>query len=223
MFRSFRLFKLFGIDIKLNMSLLLLLLFFIRWDFEALPYDVLKFVMLFVMVLLHELGHALTAKYFGLPCDNITLHGLGGAAMIDKLSTLSLRKQFFVILNGPLVNVVLMILSGLYVGYYLDFHDGIMQANSLDSVAANFFIVNIVMLVFNLLPIYPMDGGRLFRFLLQWLKVPNYPLVTNVFGIVVAIFALLFFLYIGAIVGSLIMILGIVILIYSIKNQNVEL
>ena len=107
-------------------------------------------VALFASVVLHELGHALAAKGFGIQTAHITLYPFGGIAAL-KEEPKTPAKEFWVAIAGPLVNFVLMTLALLA---YL--------ATGWTSVAI-FAGLNFVMGVFNMLPAFPMDGGRVLR------------------------------------------------------------
>lgn len=113
----------------------------------------LPVVALFVSVVLHELGHALAARGFGLQTDGITLYPFGGVARI-RADGLTPTSEFVVALAGPAVNGVLAVAAG---ALWLVFpHPSVLI----------FAALNIGMGVFNLTPAFPMDGGRVLRALL---------------------------------------------------------
>lgn len=123
---------------------------------------------LFACVVLHEFGHALTARRFGIKTKDITLFPMGGMARMEKMPE-SPKEEFLVAIAGPLVNVV--IAGGLFLymylwpgGHTMGFPAGAMTA---DKFIPALFAVNIIMAVFNLIPAFPMDGGRIFRALLS--------------------------------------------------------
>lgn len=105
---------------------------------------------LFLSVVLHELGHALVARRFKVPTAHITLYPFGGIAAL-RSEPKSAKAEFWIAIAGPLVNVLLMLLSGLawFVSGWMPF--------------ALFAGLNLVMAVFNLIPAFPMDGGRVLR------------------------------------------------------------
>ena len=109
--------------------------------------------MLFGIVLLHEMGHVAVAKRFGINTSSITLHILGGLAAIEKEPENPIE-EIYIALAGPAVNIALLILSIPFV---------------LLSVPGSFefAVINFVMGIFNLVPAYPMDGGRVFHALLS--------------------------------------------------------
>ncbi len=119
---------------------------------------------LFVCVVLHELGHSLTAIKLGGEVHSITLLPIGGMAHMSKMPEKP-RDEFLVSAAGPMVNVVIAFILWIYITLVqqvdveqMEFQAITMQNFALMLMAANLFIV-----AFNLIPAFPMDGGRLFR------------------------------------------------------------
>jgi Zn-dependent protease len=120
---------------------------------------------IFGCVLLHELGHALAARRYGIATQDITLLPIGGLARLDSIPTRPLQ-EIVIALAGPAVNLVIAAALA----------SGLSFASSLDSLWAfsplrgsflvNLAVVNLGLLAFNLLPAFPMDGGRVLRALL---------------------------------------------------------
>ena len=148
MFSSFRLGTLFGFPIKANLSFLLLLGAVFVW-MGGLP-GVAVALVTAGSVLLHELGHALTARRLGVRVAGIELHFFGGAAQIVDLPR-SPRDEMLIAAAGPAVSFAL---AGL--GYGLATVTGA-------SAWALFALINVVLGAFNLLPAFPSDGGRILR------------------------------------------------------------
>ena len=132
------------------------------------------FVMaMFVCIVLHEFGHALTARRFGVSTRDIVLLPIGGMARLDKLPEKPIH-EFLVAVAGPAVNVaVALILSSFF--FIVSPRELFAQAlgSETDLIGNYFFFVpaliflNITLAVFNLLPAFPMDGGRILRALLS--------------------------------------------------------
>jgi Zn-dependent protease len=155
MFGSFDLFRVFGIPVRVHTSLILFLLFgglFLSPGNGAVGF-VKTFAMLafvFACVLLHELGHSLVALHHGVPVSRITLYPLGGVASLARMPR-EPRKEFEITLAGPLVNFALATLFGVM---HLVWPNGFWITLSR---------INLGLGIFNLLPGFPMDGGRLLR------------------------------------------------------------
>lgn len=149
-----------GIEIRVHATFLVLLLWFgaAAWQasglWSAVVVEVAFIVALFGCVALHELGHALTAQRFGIRTQDITLLPIGGIARLERMPTAS-RQEFLIALAGPAVNVVI---GGLLLGV-LALAPGADPLGVLSRLAT----ANLVLAVFNLLPAFPMDGGRVLR------------------------------------------------------------
>lgn len=122
--------------------------------------------LIFLCVLLHELGHALTAAKYGVRTRDITLLPIGGVANLEKMPEKPLQ-EFFVAIAGPMVNVVIFLLLFPFILYSNGWPDDLMGIDlSPDSFLLQVASVNVMLVVFNLIPAFPMDGGRVLRSLL---------------------------------------------------------
>jgi Zn-dependent protease len=167
MLRSWRIGTAFGIGIYVHWSLLLLLLGFLIFgnllggNAPGVLYAVSLIAGVFGCVALHELGHALTARQFGIRTRDITLYPIGGVARLERRSERP-AEEFWIAIAGPAVNVVLAALLfplAVFLGATLDQGTGFLAGHWVWELAW----INVVLVVFNLLPIFPMDGGRVFR------------------------------------------------------------
>ena len=163
--------RVFGIDIHLHFTFLLLLAFlgFVVWSntqsIEAAIRGVAFIVALFGCVVLHEFGHALTARRYGIKTRDITLLPIGGVARLEKMPEDPFQ-ELWVALAGPAVNVVIAAVL-----FALLSATGNLSATIDMSIGGGQFwqrlmLINIALVVFNLLPAFPMDGGRVLRALL---------------------------------------------------------
>jgi Zn-dependent protease len=181
---SLKLARLWGIEIQVHWSFILILVYgaFIYSLGPASPligaiYGVLVILLLFACVVLHELGHALTAKYFHVNVPYITLLPIGGVAQLERMPRRPWQ-EFLIAIAGPAVNFVLAILllpvAILVVG--MTMRTGtlnsvgdillMMQRPGLGNLLIYLTATNVLLGVFNLLPAFPMDGGRILRALL---------------------------------------------------------
>jgi len=161
--------RLLGIEVRIHLTFLLLLGFIglAHWLPErsaaAAGSGVLFFSLLFVCVLLHELGHALAARQFGIKTKDITLLPIGGVARLERMPEKPLQ-ELWVALAGPLVNVI--IAAALLVGLLVRGGDFGFGSWSTGSMVERLLTANVFLVLFNLLPAFPMDGGRVLRALL---------------------------------------------------------
>lgn len=151
---SWKLGRVAGIDLYLHFTFLLMLVFFGLSQGGVAA--VLFISALFGCVLLHELGHALMARRFGIPTEDITLYPIGGVARLARLPKAP-GAELLIALAGPAVNV--LIAGGLWVL-------GGLTGGTIPMVS-ELIGLNLVLAGFNLLPIFPMDGGRVLRALLS--------------------------------------------------------
>jgi Zn-dependent protease/CBS domain-containing protein len=172
---SYRLFELFGIGVYVHVTFLLLLALIVGVSaFNgasslAVLTGVAFLLLMFSCVLAHEFGHALMARRFGIRTLDITLLPIGGLARLQRMPEKP-SQELLVALAGPMVNVV--IAAGLYVFLVLArTHVPTVDAEGLAAVAQwplveQIFVANVILVVFNMLPAFPMDGGRVLRALL---------------------------------------------------------
>ncbi len=173
--------RLAGIDVKIHWSFVLVLAFgaFVYGTGPAGLlvgglYGVLTFLLLFACVVLHEYGHALTARRYGIQVRDIILLPIGGIANLTRNPDKPWH-EFVITVAGPLVNVaialilfpVVLVLSNGSVQQFLRIYiQSAMREPGPANLLVYLFITNILLALFNLIPAFPMDGGRILRSLL---------------------------------------------------------
>ena len=164
---SIHLFRLFGIDVYLNW-LWLLAAGYIIWQYKSednSPWilSVLLCLSLYLIVLVHEFGHQLACRQVGGKTHDIVLGPLGGVAYVSPPERPG--PQLWSIAAGPLVNVVLVVLLSVLwsASYHLGFYD---SHPDIYDFCHGVWQINLGLLIFNMLPIYPLDGGQILRSLL---------------------------------------------------------
>jgi Zn-dependent protease len=160
-----------GIDVYVHATFLLLIgwVGYSHWlehqNWGAVLNGVFFILALFLCVVLHEYGHALTARKYGIKTRDITLYPIGGVARLERMPDKPIE-ELWVALMGPAVNVV--IAAVLFA--YLYFSRNLVPMNELTIASGSFLgrltAVNIWLVLFNLIPAFPMDGGRVLRALL---------------------------------------------------------
>jgi Zn-dependent protease len=160
---SYHLFTVFGIPIKADLSLFILIFILVRGESSPL-YGLAAGLVLLVSILLHELGHSLVAMAFGCRVKDITLMMIGGCASMLSMPSKAWQ-ELLMALAGPLVSLALALFG--FVALYTPIGH-ILGATELTGFMLVYLMyLNAVLFVFNLLPAFPMDGGRILRSLLQ--------------------------------------------------------
>lgn len=189
---SFRLTRIAGIDVRVHLTFFLLLVWIGLSVWEqtqsqrAVAQGMAFVLTLFACVVLHEFGHALTARRFGIRTQRITLWPIGGVASMERMPE-DPKQEILVALAGPMVNVVI----ATFLWLILAASDYQMPSVEQDPAALfrdtgaflyNIMVINVVLAVFNLLPAFPMDGGRVLRASLA-LAMPHHEATRRAAGI----------------------------------------
>jgi Zn-dependent protease len=167
-------FSLFGVPVRLHFTFVLLVIFLVVTDLGAHQTSssyALFLVGLFASVLLHEMGHAFVGKRFGVKTTEIVMFPIGGLSRMERM--LSPTEELLIAIAGPAVNLLLSI--GIFV-YMYSMHlavpirlTDLLQPTDANAVARLAY-GNLVLAGFNLLPAFPMDGGRILRALLSYIR-----------------------------------------------------
>lgn len=170
---SIHLFKFRGIAVYVHWSWFFVAFYSIltRVNHYTSPlWSALEYLALFFIVLLHEFGHALACRQVGGQADQIILWPLGGVAYVDPPDRPG--AVLWSIAAGPLVNVVLLPVTW-FLYAWLPAIGGAQLNPNLTSFTYALFMINLGLLLFNLLPIYPLDGGQILRSLLWYFLGPS--------------------------------------------------
>lgn len=162
---SIHLFRLFGIDVYLHWAWFLAVLYFVNGarGYSSTLWSVLECLALFAIVLIHEFGHQLACRQVGGKTHDIILWPLGGVAYVSPPQRPG--AQLWSIAAGPLVNVALfpILTMVLFLTQSAGWEDTMRDTYHF---VTTLWFINAVLLAFNLLPIYPLDGGQILRSLL---------------------------------------------------------
>ncbi len=167
---SFRLFRVVGIDVYMHWLWFLVAYLQIvdrPHAYSSLGWNVAEYLILFGIVLLHEFGHSFATRQVGGTADTILLWPLGGVAYVRPPPRPG--AELWSIAAGPLVNVVLFVLLFAVVQNTPLLAT---QPRDMQLLVMNVLWINMVLLFFNLLPVYPLDGGQILRSLLWFIFGP---------------------------------------------------
>ena len=228
---SFRVARVAGIDIKVHVTfVLIVVLGALQWSgrngLSGALFGALLILALFVCVTLHELGHSLVAQRFGIPVRSIILLPLGGIAFLERNPTKPLH-ELLIAIAGPLVNVVIAaVLYGALGGLSnltMLSAQGLVQGGTSDPSLGTFLLwllqANVSLVLFNLIPAFPLDGGRVFRAALWF--VLNFRRATGIAVAVGQLFALGLGV-LGVLSGNFLLVLVAVFIFFGAGQENAE-
>lgn len=182
---SFHLTRVAGIDLYLHWSWFVVAVIEIQWrgrSYHSIVWNVLEYLALFSIVLTHEFGHALACRQVGGTANKIMLWPLGGVAYVDPPQRPG--ATLWSIAAGPLVNVALLpVLFGAW--WAAETLGWPQSAPDVYAFIGSLAWMNVVLLGFNILPVYPLDGGQMLRSLLWfWLGKARSLMVAAAIGVV---------------------------------------
>src|SRR5437660_1382512 len=159
-----------GTAVRIHITFLLFLIWIWFANYEtggsAAAWSGLLFmILLFLCVLAHEFGHIFTARAFGVSTPDVTLLPIGGVARLARIPEAP-GQEFLIAIAGPAVNVVIALALVLLAGARVNAGDLYTVESPHTSMIDRLAIVNLFLAVFNLIPAFPMDGGRVLRALL---------------------------------------------------------
>ena len=153
--------RLAGVPVRFHFTFVLLVVFLVVTELAQKQPGLMFLVYvvaLFASVLLHELGHAMVARQCGVRTLEIVMFPIGGLSRLEKNPKPA--QELWIALAGPLVNIII---AGALLGYIYYTHQPMVVGNLLDPTVGNLALNNLILAAFNLLPAYPMDGGRVLR------------------------------------------------------------
>ena len=228
--RSLKLFSVRGIDVRLHFTFPLILLWgafqfgVAGGSMSSALFGVIAVSLLFVLVTLHEFGHSFAAMYYKVPVKQIVLSPIGGVAQLQHIPDNPVQ-EFVISIAGPAVNFVIAVLMALFIPILglgaMDFMTALSGTAGLTitAVFAYVFAYNIFLALFNLIPAFPLDGGRVFRALLA-MKL-DYGQATNIAAAVGKGLAVMMGLY-GLLNGGIFMIF-IAMFVFTAAGQEAKM
>lgn len=159
--------RLAGAEIRIHVTFLLFLLwlgsvYYLRGGADAAWQGTTFIALLFACVLLHELGHVYVGRYYGVQTRDVTLWPFGGIASMERMPDRPYQ-ELLVAIAGPLVNVAIAAVLLLWLGTNLNPENLTQVGNPSVSIMAKLAGANIMLVLFNMIPAFPMDGGRVLR------------------------------------------------------------
>jgi Zn-dependent protease/CBS domain-containing protein len=222
--RSLIIGRIAGIKILIHWTFLLLLGWIVISgvskgnDTPTIVTTVLFVLSIFFCVLLHELGHSLTARRFGVDTKKITLLPIGGVASLERIPE-DPRQELWVAVAGPAVNVVIALLLYPFIASEkLFIGEELAGVSTTQGFLNSLFRINVALVVFNIIPAFPMDGGRILRALLA-LKMGR--MRATQIAANLGQFLALGFVFFGLIYGNPILILIGIFVYFGARTENV--
>ncbi|MFH1790447.1 MAG: site-2 protease family protein [Candidatus Omnitrophota bacterium] len=217
---SFKIAEVAGISINVHFTFLLLVLLFGKWFFFVLA--------VFFFVTMHELAHSLVAKKFGIKVREITLLPIGGVASMARMPEKPYQ-EFLISIAGPASNLAVVVIfffpmqwifgSEFFFLSLKAMYGGYMPVYSHAFIICQIYWINLVLAVFNMLPAFPMDGGRILRALLAGkLGMQRATKIAVNFG---QVFALLFG-YLGLVQGRILLIIIAVFIYLAASSEELQ-
>ncbi|MFN2134820.1 MAG: site-2 protease family protein [Candidatus Promineifilaceae bacterium] len=229
MSRSFRLLTIQGIDIRLHFTFPLILLWAayqfgsVFGSLNGALFGILAVSLLFLLVTLHELGHSFAARRYGVPVKQIILSPIGGVAQLQRMPDEPVQ-ELVIAIAGPAVNALMAFVIAA-IGFTLGITGFALVNTFLDAGSATLpalvsyvFISNLFLAAFNLIPAFPMDGGRILRSLFAMRM--DYAKATTIAAIIGRVAAVLLGIY-GLFNGGIFLIF-IALFIFTAAGQEAQ-
>jgi len=217
--------KIAGIGLFIHWTFLILIAFIIYINYKAghtlsqILWSIFFILIIFVTVMLHELGHALAAKNYNIQTIDITLLPIGGLARLEKLPEKP-SEELVVAFAGPLVNLAIAFITALFILLPASSEELISQlSNGVNgsNFFLNFFLVNLWLALFNLIPAFPMDGGRVLRAILSY-KLQRH--IATKIAARIGQFLALGFIFLGVFYNPFLILIGIFVMMAAQIETN---
>jgi Zn-dependent protease len=213
-----------GIEISIHWTFMILIFFIIYNNYKAgnnteqMLWSVLFVMSIFFTVFLHELGHSLAALKFGVKTKSITMLPIGGVASLERIPEKPFE-ELIVAIAGPAVNIFLAIITFIFIEMPAaeNIPDILKAGVNNSNFFLQFFIVNIWLSIFNLIPAFPMDGGRVLRAMLSY-KIPRHK-ATNIAARIGQFIAIIFII-IGFYTNPFLIFIGIFIILGAYSESE---
>lgn len=201
MHRSFQIFRAAGIPVKVHWTFVLTPLFiwyisvFYQLTLKQTLWVTIAFIAMFTFILFHEFGHAIVARMFDVQTSDILILPIGGLARLERLPSKAIQ-ELWIALAGPAVNLLISLLCIPYLIFVTAPRISEFEFLTPEMILANFdflppfvFAMNLGLAAFNLIPAFPMDGGRMVRSLLA-IKMGRYKAtqIASFTGQIIAVF-----------------------------------
>ena len=173
---SFPIARILGSEVRIHVTFVLFLVWigvarYFEGGTAAALDGILLILAIFACVLAHEYGHALAARRYGIQTPDITLLPIGGVARLERMPEKP-GQEIVVALAGPAVNVIIALILMLVVGTRADMESLATLESPQTSLLAQLAALNLFLVLFNLIPAFPMDGGRVLRAVLSIWRGP---------------------------------------------------
>ena len=198
--KSYKILTVFGIPLYISRVWLIFTAFIILMNIWTTPAFIFTFLAAYTFVTIHEYGHGIVAMRLGHECKNITIYPYAGVAMVQPFSG-NPRHEFLISIAGPATNFLFSCM----------FFPLLWLRNDYMNIL---FAINVVLLIFNLLPLFPMDGGRIYKailtsYLKNDLKAMKIAVRTNlIVAPIIAVVACYYGAYMVAIIMAIIVLVG---------------
>jgi Zn-dependent protease len=218
---SLPIFRVAGIQLRIHVTFLLLIAwlafgYYSEGGSPAALGRVIFILLLFVCVVLHEFGHAFAAKGFGINTPDITLLPIGGVARLERMPEEPLQ-ELVIAVAGPAVNVVIAVALALTIDWHAAMEPRVVES---PNFGLQLLAMNVWLLLFNLLPAFPMDGGRILRAVLA-IRMP-YTRATQIAANIGQGFAFIFG-FAGLMIPNAYMLIFIALFVYIGASQEAAL